>query len=282
MKKEKISAIIELLKDPSLEVQSLMKEQLKKLNAVDLATLSEEISRDNRELAFHIDVLVQEKEYESFIKDLEDIITSGNFDIEIMVFFLARFINPAVDEAALTESLNILAEGCKAYLEDHKDLSRGDGLAEFLGGKCKFDGNKENYYAIGNSSIECILDTHKGLPISLSVLYVLVGKRLGIPVKGVALPGHFIVGVFEESGDAFYDPFNNGKKLTVDECQLMTRRSGYSFSDDFLDPTEDNVIFFRMLNNLKYVYSRENKDDEEGFITHLMKIWTEKVFRQIG
>lgn len=281
MTSSRVTAIIDLLEDPSSEVKSLMDGQLKKFSMLELAELHKKVSEVNLELAFRVEVLIQEKTYEAFIEELEGLISRGDSDLETLMLFLARFIDQDIEEKSMIDSLDELAFECQKYIDETPDLSPGVALAEFLGKISRFRGNDENYYAVGNSSIDCVLASRKGLPITLSVLYILVGERLNIPVKGVALPGHFIVGIFEEGTSTFLDPFNRGNQLTVVECEALARNAGYPFSANYLDPVDEKLIFPRMLNNLKFVFKREEKDDEEGVVEQFLKIWTEKVFKQV-
>jgi regulator of sirC expression with transglutaminase-like and TPR domain len=281
MTSNRVTAIIDLLEDPSPDVKSLMAGQLKKFSMKELAELHEKVSEINLELAFRVEVLIQEKTYEAFIEELERLINRGDSDLETLVLFLARFIDQDIEEKSMVDSLDELALECQKYIDEKADISSGMAFAEFLGKICRFRGNDESYYAVGNSSIDCVLASRKGLPITLSVLYILVGRRLNIPVKGIALPGHFVVGVFEEENTTFLDPFNRGNELTVIECEAMTRKAGYPFFANYLEPVDEKLIFPRMLNNLKFVFKREEKDDEEGVVEQFLKIWTEKVFKQV-
>lgn len=278
---DKVKAIAVLLEDPSEDVQHLMEAQLVKFSMPELRELRKKIGELNLELAFHLDDLLQQKTLTSFIVELEQIASSGVFDLEVLVCFISRFIENDLTDEMIVHELDQLAAKCKEYISTKRGLEPEKALIEYLGQLCRFRGNDQNYYAVGNSSIHCLLKTKKGLPITLSVLYVLVGKRVGIPVEGVALPGHFIAEIEKDSETLYLDPYNRGKVMTKDDCISLVRRSGYPFSEDMLDSIDSRAIFFRILNNLKFVFQREGKEESEEAVNAMIRIWTDQVFRQV-
>ena len=110
---------------------------------------------------------------------------------------------------------------------------------------------------------------------------MLIGQRVGIDVKGIALPGHFIAGVEKEDKMVYFDPYNRGRIMSREDCKSLVRRSGYPFSNDMLDSVESKSIFFRVLNNLKFVFQREGKNEEEKAVDAMIRIWTDQVFRHV-
>ncbi|MCM8535558.1 MAG: transglutaminase-like domain-containing protein [Lentisphaeraceae bacterium] len=282
MKDNKINAIVSLLEDDSSEVRRMMADQLKSFSMDDLQLLCEKARDINIEVSLHLEEIRQDKLYEHFVVDLKKKIADNELDMESLTVFLSRFINPSIKESDVVLQITELTESCQEFLDEHYDLDRGVALAKFLGTKLKFTGNKKQYYAVGNSSISCLLESKKALPITLSALYIIVGDRLGIDIRGIALPSHFIVGVFDNDDDVTYiNPFDSGKVINLETCRAIARRAGYPFSEDMMEPVGSRVIFMRMLNNLKYVYSRENKQFEMNKIQKLVKVWTERVFRQV-
>jgi len=279
---DKVKAIATLLEDPSEDIQHLMEAQLVKFTMPELRDLREKISKLNLDMAFHLDDLLQQKTLATYVNELEHLASSGKHDLETLVCFISRFIeNDLTDEMILLE-LEQLAAKCKEYILKSVGSTPEVALIEYLGQLCRFRGNDKNYYAVGNSSVHCLLKTKKGLPITLSVLYVLIGRRVGINISGVALPGHFIAGVEKDGENTLYlDPYNRGKIMTREECKSLVRRSGYPFSSDMLDSVDSKAIFFRILNNLKFVFQREGKEEEEQAIDAMIRIWTDRVFRHV-
>ncbi len=125
-----------------------------------------------------------------------------------------------------------------------------------------FFGNAEEYYDPRNSLLNHVLDRRTGVPITLSILYVSIARRLGVPIVGVGFPMHFLVKYEKDSGDLLIDPFNQGKILTradMDELLLKVYGAPVALQDTFTQPLPPRLILYRMLNNLKLVYL-QNED----------------------
>ncbi len=131
-------------------------------------------------------------------------------------------------------------------------------LNETLFERLGFRGNRENYYDPRNSYLSEVIDRRTGIPITLTVVYIEVARRIGFPVQGVGLPFHFIAKHEAEGGDVFIDPFNAGGLLGSAGCdELITRMSGgkLELRPEHLEAVTNKQILTRMLSNLLGVYS---------------------------
>lgn len=165
---------------------------------------------------------------------------------------------PILDVDLYLSRLDALADAVRPSIEDKKTLSeRVDALSDFLFYKNEFSGNRQNYNDPRNSYLNCVLDRRMGIPISLSVIYTSVAKRLGLRAYGIGLPGHFIVGVYEAGSQVYLDPFNAGARLTTADCgKLVREHTGYqgAFHPKWLTPISPNDLLARMLTNLCNAY----------------------------
>ena len=130
-------------------------------------------------------------------------------------------------------------------------------LNHFLFHTSGFCGNTEDYYDPRNSYLNEVLDRRLGIPITLSLVFMEVGKRLGMRIEGVGLPGHFIVKCLHAGSEVFVDPFNRGEILTADECRKRFEAqygTGFQFKRSFLNSATKYQILTRMLANLKRIY----------------------------
>jgi len=137
-------------------------------------------------------------------------------------------------------------------------------LAEVLGGDEGFTGDEEDYYHPDNGLFHAVLARRRGMPILLSTVWMEVGRRAGLLVDGVGMPGHFIVRVGSSPG-VLADPFAGGARITVDECRRkLEGMSGgkLSWRPDFLRPIGVSAILERVLHNLAGAYGRQH--DEGG------------------
>lgn len=133
-------------------------------------------------------------------------------------------------------------------------------LSAFLFEDAGFRGNAEDYYDPRNSYFNDVLDRRIGIPITLSVLYMEIGRRLGHAIEGVGLPGHFIVRLSGRE-ELFIDPFNRGEILDRQDCVEKVRRLFGEPVDDtpaLLPIATKHQILTRMLNNLKSIYLRQD------------------------
>src|SRR5438445_4265356 len=121
-----------------------------------------------------------------------------------------------------------------------------------------FKGNREEYYDPRNSFLNEVLDRRVGIPITLAVVYVAVGDRAGLPLRGVGMPGHFLVKYAPASREVevFIDAFN-GRTLTRQECaKMLAEMYGETLEarPSFFEPAGKRQILARILNNLKGLY----------------------------
>ncbi len=151
-----------------------------------------------------------------------------------------------------------LALAAQAALAGHgTPYTRGLALAEFLFQTYGLRGNAADYADPRNSYLNQVIERRLGIPISLSVIYLEIAGRLGLPVAGVGLPGHFIVSVTGADGPQYLDPFHGGRLLTVDDCRELVRSAAGvpgAFDPAWLAPTPPREIVARMLHNLRSFY----------------------------
>jgi regulator of sirC expression with transglutaminase-like and TPR domain len=171
---------------------------------------------------------------------------------------IARTEYPALDEAAQLARLDKLAATFNEPREN-SPLANVDALNDLLFGRENFSGNDNDYDDPRNSYLNDVLDRKIGIPITLSLIYMEVAKRLNIPLAGVSFPGHFLVKYTTDVGELIIDPYRRGAILTLADCaQLLQAHFG---AESQLQPryfaiATTKQILVRMLNNLKGSYSQ--------------------------
>src|SRR5215210_900336 len=137
--------------------------------------------------------------------------------------------------------------------------SRVEALSRYLFEEQGFVGNEADYYDPRNSMLHHVLGRRTGIPITLSVVYIEVGRRAGLRVEGLGLPGHFIVRAREGDGEGvLVDPFNR-RQTDREECQSrldLIYEGRLTLEEEHLRPVGARSILVRMLGNLKAVYAR--------------------------
>jgi regulator of sirC expression with transglutaminase-like and TPR domain len=130
-------------------------------------------------------------------------------------------------------------------------------LREFLFEDERFRGNAQDYYDPRNSCLNDVLDRRLGIPITLSLVVIELGRRVGLAISGIGLPGHFIVGVDIGRATIMLDPFHEGRLVTRATCaELVAHAVGHpvSLRDEHFAPVTKRQLLVRMLQNLKIAY----------------------------
>jgi regulator of sirC expression with transglutaminase-like and TPR domain len=117
-----------------------------------------------------------------------------------------------------------------------------------------FKGNEQNYYDPENSYLNRVVDRRTGNPINLCLVYLLLARRLRLPISGIGLPGHFICR-FQSSTEEYYiDVFNRGKLWTKANCIQYLLSRNYTVQDDYLAPVSARKMLLRICSNLHQIY----------------------------
>ena len=170
--------------------------------------------------------------------------------LDLAVALIAGVANESVQPTEVVALLDNLADRC--------DAVKPTELMWNLFGPGKFAGNTINFDESSNSLFDRVLERRLGIPISLSVLVIEVGRRKDIELLGIGMPGNFLV----QSGydkSQYFDPYRGPDPLNISDCELLYRSltSLNDWDDGFLRPVSNRAIVIRMLTNLKSIYSRQ-------------------------
>ncbi len=181
-------------------------------------------------------------------------------DVAHAALLFARDAYPDLDVPRYLHQIDEWADNIRSAVAASDDPIKT--LNRFLFKQLSFIGNQLDYNDPLNSYLNKAIDRRVGLPITLSVIYIEMARRLGLPVVGIGLPGHFIVR-YSEGGDARYiDPFHQGRRLSYDDCLRLVSdlsEGAIEFQPDMLEPVGPRQILIRMLNNLKNAYLHQGR-----------------------
>jgi regulator of sirC expression with transglutaminase-like and TPR domain len=173
---------------------------------------------------------------------------------------IAKDEYPDLDLEKYLDQLAALAREAEPALRAAETtVSKIQTLSEFLFTRKGFEGNRDQYGDPRNSFLNDVLERRLGIPISLSVLYIEVGRRLGLNLYGVSFPTHFLVKAVDDRGELIIDPFNEGAILDLDEIRARLQqiyRQPLDVHPEMLKPVGARHILARMLRNLKNIYAR--------------------------
>ena len=202
----------------------------------------------------------------SLLKQFIDIFSGPDDDINLAeaALLIARQEYPYLDiDFYLTRIDEMAGEISTRLGAEASALDIIQTINHFLFKEEGYAGNIDNYMDPRNSFLNDVIDRKLGIPISLSVLYIEVGHRLGIPFQGVSFPGHFLVKLNVEMGGIIIDPFFSGVSLSQED--LESRMVAFDTEDKwtgstplpkFLDTAGNREILARMLRNLKAIYMK--------------------------
>lgn len=196
-------------------------------------------------------------------------------DLAHAALLVARLDDDEIEVAAYLKEIKRMASEIKQKLPaETDDSARLEALNEYLFTENGFHGSRTDYYHKANSYLNQVIDDREGLPITLSVLYMELGRRVGLNLVGVGLPGHFVVRHEPRDGEAqLIDVFDGGTTLTRDAAaQKVRENTGSELRDEHLQANDKPTIIVRMLRNLLGIAQKE--EDKEAMLRYLNAIVT--------
>lgn len=231
----------------------------------DRARLLEQQAAELRELASAVH---QKQVQTALVKALEP--NEEDIDLVSAALLIAKLDNEELDIAVYRQALERMVRELTASVpRDANEAAKLTGLNKYLFTEQGFHGSRSDYYNRANSYLNEVIDDREGLPITLSVLYMELARRLGVKVVGIGLPGHFIVEhVASNGGGQFIDVYEGGRTLSREEAGHIARAfTGEEAREEDLRPVSKKAILIRMLHNLLGLARSEG--DIKGVLRYL-------------
>lgn len=194
-------------------------------------------------------------------------------DLAAAALLIAEVEYPGLDVAHYVSVLDAWAESARTQ----PGAAAPPGTAElngYLFEELGLRGNDEEYYDPRNSFLNEVIDRRIGIPITLCIIYMEVGRRLGLDLEGVAFPGHFLVRWKTDGGDQLIDPYHKGVVLEEDELESRLKQvlgGSAELGPEHLPTASKRQILTRMLNNLRGIYQRQgDAAREQGCLERLL------------
>jgi regulator of sirC expression with transglutaminase-like and TPR domain len=194
------------------------------------------------------------------VEELSGLLTgkNENVDLDRAALRLATIEFPDLEITPFVQLLDSYAVELAGRLIDPASGSEYVTVANnYLFDELGFVGNSTDYYNPANSCLNEVLTARIGIPITLSIVYMEIGRRLEKPIYGIGLPGHFLVQYNDGGYSTFIDPFHGGKLLAAEDCYQLARDvAGIDIAQDttVLEPVTKRQMIFRMINNLRGIY----------------------------
>jgi len=270
-----IKALIRLLSDEDERIVKTISGKLVEIGPPAVPLL-QEAEIEQPEMARRIALVLDEIRGSRLEEELRDLVAHPEDQMDLLqagAFLIARYAYPGLDEAAYVRKLDEMAGEVRNRIgqrvsgeETVKTLGR------YLFIEQGFRGNPKNYYEVDNSYLNRVIDRRTGIPISLSVLYLLVGKRLELPVFGIGMPGHFLVKFEADRYKVFVDCFNGGALLSERDCARFLMQAGYGFEERYLQKSSPRAILVRILKNLIPIYNKLDEAVKGARLSRFIKI----------
>jgi regulator of sirC expression with transglutaminase-like and TPR domain len=193
---------------------------------------------------------------------------------------IAMHQHPEIDPIAVDSTLQDFTDVIRSRVRGSQPQALLAHLHEFLFDELKFAGNTLDYYNPANSYLPLVLQTKIGLPITLSMVYRMVAQRLGFRSWGVALPGHFLVGIEVEGKTMLVDAFAGGRIMTTAEAHDRMKEifgPEVEWSDELLQPASNRHWLTRMLQNLLNIFGSAGQyRDVAAMLEMEILLWPEQ------
>lgn len=287
MERNKVLALISLLDDPSDEIFSTVEGELLK-EEVDIVPDLEKAWESTYDSTYQrrLENLIHTLQFKDVKGRLRQWLAAPE-DLLYGAWLVARYQYPGLRYEELDLKINQLRKDVWLELNDHLTaLEKVRVINHILFDVHGFGRNTNNFMAAQNSLICDVLDTRKGNPISLSVIYSVVAQRLGLPVYGVNLPKNFILAYLDEGGDLvsgnkgeeisilFYlNPINKGAVLGRKEIEFFVKQQKLEPNPSYYLPCSNKDIVQRMLNNLVFAFESSNQPEKVEEIRELLSLF---------
>jgi regulator of sirC expression with transglutaminase-like and TPR domain len=255
-------AFLSLLDDPSPAVRSALLAHFTQCGNAAAPFLQSVACGHNRVLARHAAWFLEELKFSDPVAEFRGFIRSMNYELESGALLLARTVTPRLDVGLCCTTLDLIAARCRELIaEPSSTREKCRIINRVLFHEWGFHGNVEHYTDPLNSFLDQVLERRTGIPLSLSIVYLLVAERLGLELEAVGLPGHFVVGCYTDELPFFIDPFDGGIFRDADEIFALLRTNNVVPKVTDLAPTPVREVLCRCCRNLVNHYGTAGDTD---------------------
>ncbi len=184
-------------------------------------------------------------------------------DLARAALYIAQEEYPELEPEIYIKTLDAMAEELSRQLPTNRyPLLMIQKINQYIYEELGFNGNNNDYYDTQNSFLNKVIDRRLGIPISLSLIYLEIARRIDFPMVGVGMPGHFLIRPDVEEMEIFVDTFNHGEVIFSQDCQDRLNQiyqQNINFQPAYLKAVSKKQFLARMLNNLKIIYVHQQE-----------------------
>lgn len=186
-----------------------------------------------------------------------------DIDLARAALYIAQEEYPELKPEQYVDTLDRMAEELSSRLPNRKyPLLMVQSLNQYIYDELGFNGNNNDYYDTQNSFINRVIERRVGIPISLSLIYLEIARRIDFPMVGVGMPGHFLIRPDFEEMEIFVDTFNRGEVIFLQDCEERLNQiyqQNIKFRPEYLTAVSKKEFLARMLRNLKIIYVHQQE-----------------------
>ena len=268
-----VEALIRLLDDPDEDVQASVRARLDELGHEAVPSLLAARDKATDGLRPLIDTAIHDLHFEHIQQAWHLVMGAPSVNLERGAFLLALYRFPGLDIPAYRSTLDDLAAEARPHVRQAQGVEQAFELADYMCTTWGFSGNEDHYHDPNNSYLNRVIDRRLGIPISLSVVFLLLGQRLDLPVYGVNLPAHFLVKYVDDYGEAFLDLFNGGEYVSKEACLRFLMQAGVKPRPTYFQAADERAILLRMARNLLAIARETEQLQMADDLTTLMAPW---------
>ncbi|HOX23360.1 MAG TPA: transglutaminase-like domain-containing protein [Elusimicrobiales bacterium] len=271
-----IKALITLIQEEEEDNAGRLKDELASIIRVNPERVESIVSHDfsANTPQFLLDLLEQTR-WEALEKMFQRLISprAGEVNLEEGLFLLSKFAYPAITLTDISAPLDALAEDMGEAVKDTSSLEKVvEIFRDVVFGKNGFSVHEPTNISPDNVYLYSVLRNRRGVPVTLACVYLLLGKRLGVPVHGVDFPGRFLVAFKARNGALLVDPSSEGVVITEKEARELVSRRGMRWSAENLRLVNSARTLARTVSNLIFIYNKLKDDKRNLYLKRYMEL----------
>ena len=278
--KARKEAYLKLLDDEGPEVRRGLLNAFRHHGESATEFLTEILDRHGSDFGRHARFFLHELGAINTVSEFRDFIDSLHYELETGLLMLERTVHPNTEIEDYHRVLDAMAERVRElHVEGTSSLEVCKILNRVIFHEFEFRGEKEDFYNPDNSFLGKVLDNRRGIPLTLSVVYLLVADRFGFQLEPVGFPVRFMLGCFEEEVPFYIDPFSGGTLLSRGDVESFLWENKTTPMDSYFQPTPVGEIICRSCRNLVHQYQlADNTQMMDRFTSFVDEF--ERVYRE--
>ena len=283
-----IKALISLLDDTDKDVYFHIEERLIGLGREVIPILEDAWSNAfDAMMQNRIEFIVHKIQYDTLLEDIKIWIHASDHDLLKGAILVAKYQYPDLNEEKIYQTIAQIKKDIWIELNENLTaLEIINIINTILFSQYGFAGNTTNYHAPQNSYINCVLESKKGNPLALGIIYQVVAQQLNLPIYGVNLPEHFILAYLGKADDEtpdlgkvlFYvNAFSKGSVFGHSDIDQFIKKLNLETQDSYYNPCSNKDMIQRMVRNLTLSYQKLGDTDKVDELAKMLELFTAAV-----